>query len=423
MKKKKILWFCGEQFSEEKITTTGTWFIAMGQALSESSEIELFNVTFGNVKSIVQKDTNSIKQWIIPYKEQKKFHKGSKNLISFIKKIDNEIKPDLIHVWGTENGFGFSILDAKLQTTVLLDIQGILFTIVKSYYGGLSVKDLLKCTGLKEVFKPRFHPYFVRKTFNQRSKHERSLIKKVNNISVQSDWVHSIMKYENPNTNFFQTRILLRQEFYNAPMWEYKDTQSINIFTVSSGSIPYKGLHVIFNAINLLKNKYPNIMLNIGGNIEINKKYGIIRNGYTSWLLKKAKELDIEDNLTWLGMMDANKMIAEMHKSTLVVLPSFVESYSLFMAESMMVGVPLVVSYAGAMPELAEHNKSALYFPVGDHWSCARQIEKLITDKELAKKISVESRKIALQRNDQSIVLHTQLDIYNRIINKSTYDL
>jgi len=318
---------------------------------------------------------------------------------------------------------GFSILDAKLQTIVLLDIQGILFTIVKSYFGGLSVIDLLKCTGLKQILKPRFHPYFVRKTFNKKSKHERSLIKKVNYISVQSDWVHSIMKYENPSANFFQTRILLRQEYYKASAWEYKDTQSINIFTVSSGSIPYKGLHVIFNAINLLKNKYPNIMLNIGGNIEINKKYGVIRNGYTSWLLKKAKELDIEDHLTWLGMMDANKMINEMHKSTLVVLPSFVESYSLFMAESMMVGVPLVVSYAGAMPELAEHNKSALYFPVGDHWSCASQIEKIITNKELSKKLSVESRKIALQRNDQSLVLQTQLDIYNRIINKSTYDI
>lgn len=420
MKIKRILWFCGEQFSEQKMKTTGTWYKAMGEALSNTSDFELFNVTYGNVNSIVQNNSNSIKQWIIPYKEQKKYNKGSKNLISFIKKIDSDIKPDLIHVWGTENGFGFPILEAKLITPVLLDIQGILFSIVKNYYGGLSGKDLLKCTGLKEILKPKYHPFFVRRTFNHKGKLERHLISQINNISVQSDWVHSILKFENNNTNFYHTRILLRQEFYDAKQWECIDNKSINIFTASSGSIPYKGLHVIFKAINLLKNKYPNIKLNIGGHIEINKKYGLIRNGYTSWLLNYAKELNIEDNIAWLGMMDANEMINEMYKSNLVVLPSFVESYSLFMAESMMIGVPLVVSYAGAMPELAKHNESALYFPVGDHWSCARQIEKIIIDNELAKKLSHESRIIALQRNDQALVLKTQMDIYNSIIDSKS---
>src|SRR5690554_3270761 len=106
MKKRKILWFCAAQFTDEKIKTTGTWLIAMGNALANTENIKLYNVTFGDVKSITQKNSNNITQWIIPHKERVKYHKGSKELVAFIKKIDQEINPDLIHVWGTENGFG-----------------------------------------------------------------------------------------------------------------------------------------------------------------------------------------------------------------------------------------------------------------------------------------------------------------------------
>lgn len=421
-KKRKILWFSSLQFSNEKIKTTGTWLIAMGDALAKSPGIELYNVSYGDVKSITQNNVSNITQWIIPDKEREKCHEGTREVISFIIRINQEIKPDLIQVWGTESGLGFSVIKAKLQTPILLDIQGLLFTIPKNYYGGLSRNDLLGCIGLKEILRPQNHPYFIRKEFEKNGKHEWRLIQQMENISVQSDWVNSIVQYVSPKSNIFHTGIMLRREFYETPIWEYQNnSQTINIFTSCSGAIPYKGLQVLFEAIVLLKNKYPNIKLNIGGDIQINKKYyGLIRDGYTSWLLKKVKKLGITDSISWLGKMDVDAMIAEMHRSSLVVIPSFVETYSLFMAECMMVGVPIAASFAGAMPQLAEHNKSALYFPTGDHWACARQIEKIITDQELAKKLSAEARKTALQRNDQTKVLQIQLDIYDRIIN-ATY--
>lgn len=419
MKKRKILWFCGAQFSEEKIKTTGTWLIAMGKALADRGDIELYNVTYGDVKIITQKNFSNITQWIIPHKETLNYKRGSKELSSFVLKINEDIKPDLIHIWGTEDGFGYTVIKLNLQTPILLDIQGLLFVIVKDYYGGLSKTDLIKCTGLKEIIRPHNHAYFIRKKFKARGKHELQLINKMNNISVQSFWVHSIIKYINSKSNIFQTGIMLRREFYESTVWDNtKNDDIINIFTSCSGPIPYKGLHVIFESIAILKKKYPNIKLNIGGNIQIVKKYGLIRDGYTSWMLRKITKLGIQDSITWLGMMSADEMIKQMRRSHIVVIPSFVETYSLFLAESMMIGVPTVASFVGGMPQMGEHGKSVLFFPAGDYWTCARQIERLISDPVLAKNLSVESRVIALKRNDQAAVLQTQLDIYNEIINK-----
>lgn len=419
MKKRKILWFSGAQFSEDKIKTTGTWLIAMGIALAKSEDIELYNVTYGDEGAITQKNFENITQWVIPNKERIKYHQGSKELVSFIRKIDEEIKPDLIHVWGTENGFGFAVNDAQVATPVLLEIQGLLFAYVKFYYGGLSFRDLFNSIGLKELLRPKYHLSSIRNQFKSKGRHELRLIKQMKNISVQSDWVDSIIKYVNPTSNRYRTGMMLRSEFHETPAWEPpKNEGVINIFTSCSGPIPYKGLHVVIEAIALLKKSYPNIKLNIGGGIRIKKKYGLIRDGYTSWMLEKAKKLGVEESINWLGMMSADEMIEEMHKSSVAVIPSFVETYCLFMAESMMAGVPTVASYAGSLPQLAEHGKSTLYFPMGDHWMCARQIERLITEPELAQNISVESRKTALQRNEQSRVLQTQLDIYNKVIEK-----
>lgn len=415
--KRKILWFSSVQFSDEKIKTTGTWLIAMGDFLSNNTDIELYNVTYGNVQSITQKNTNSVTQWVVPHKERTQYHKGSKELISFIRRISNEVNPDLIHIWGTESGFGFAVNEAKINIPILLDIQGLFFTYSKFYYGGLSVRDLYGCIGVKEVLRPNNHPYFIRKKFIHRGKHELRLIQSIDNISVQSDWVDSIIGYVTSGKNIFHTGMMLRREFYETPIWEpQKESQFINIFTSCSGAIPYKGMHVLFEAISLLKDKYPNIRLNIGGNIQIHKKYGVIRDGYTSWLLKKADKLGITSMITWLGMMDADEMIQEMHRSSLVVIPSFVETYCLFMAESMMVGVPTVASFAGALPQLAKEEESALYFPSGDQWTCARQIERIINNNELAKKLSEKARNTALLRNNSAKVLQAQLEIYNKII-------
>ena len=418
MKKIKILWFCGSQFSEQKIKTTGTWLIAMGEAIANIPGLKLYNVTYGNVDTITQKNFRNITQWIIPYKETINHVQSSNELTSFIKKINDEISPDSIHVWGSEVGFGYALVETNLQTPILLDIQGLLFVIVKDYYGGLSRRDLLQCIGLKEILRPRNHPYFIRRTFKQRGKNELLLFSKLKNISVQSEWVNSIIKNINPKCNIYQTGIMLRSEFYMTHAWEQqKNIETINIFTSCSGPIPYKGLHVVFEAIAILKNKYPNIKLNIGGDIQIQKKYGCIRDGYTSWMLKRIIKLGIQNSISWLGMMNADEMINEMHRSSMVVIPSYVETYSLFLAESMMVGVPSVVSFAGAMPQLGTHNKSALFFPVGDHWSCAQQIERIINEPELANKLSTEARITAFQRNNKTNVIQTQLDIYDKIIN------
>ena len=104
-----------------------------------------------------------------------------------------------------------------------------------------------------------------------------------------------------------------------------------------------------------------------------------------------------------------------MHKANVVVVPSFVESYCLALDEALTVGVPVVSSFAGAMPELATNEKSALYFPPGDIVMCANAIERFFVDRNFSKEVSSNSYYEKRSGNNINIA-RSQLAIYHHIL-------
>lgn len=415
IKMKRILWLSNIAFSEEKIRETGTWQIAMAEALLKTGEIELYNITNGDVKCIIKKDVCGVKQWIIPNEKKSKNYLPSKKTKQLIQNIENEINPDLVHIWGTENYWGMLAVQGLIKSKVLLEIQGLLFACSKVFYGGLTITEIFSCIGLKELLLPKRFLYFRKMDFEKRGFREIQIIKGIKHISIQSDWARANIKNENPTANIFDTGILLRKEFYQSKQWTFQNSNKKIIFTTLSGANTYKGLHVLIRSVSILKQNNLNIELRIGSNM-LERNYPIY-DGYIIWMLKLIKKLDISNSIVWLGPLNSNEIVHEIQNASVFVIPSYVETYCLAFAEAMMVGIPTVVSYAGALPELALDGQSALFFPVGDSVSCASKIQQLLENKLLSETISNNSRKIAFERNDQNRVVKKQIEIYNSICN------
>lgn len=410
---KKILWFSNVVFKDEAIVSTGTWLVATGSFLVESGEIELYNVSYGDVNEPVKYQINGITQWVVPRNTNSKF--SSKEIV-FFKEIEAQIKPDLIHIWGTENNWGVLAINNYFQSPIVLDIQGILYAYAKTYYGDLSVFELLKCIGIKEVLRPKNLLYNKQKDFVRRGALEQSIIKNVTNISVQSEWVKAHIKSLNNTCKVFDTRILLRKEFYRAKKWDFADTsEDVVIFSLTSGSVPYKGMHVLIRAFAEIRKQYPNARLRIAGNYFSKKSY-FRSNGYSKWLMSLAKGLKVDESIEWLGSIDVTTIISELSTASLVVIPSMAETYCLALAEAMYIGVPTVVSYSGAMTEMAVHGESAMYFSPGDYMSCSIQIKKILDNQFFAKKLSLKAIEVGTVRNNPNDFLSTQLNIYNSLI-------
>ena len=415
---KNVLWLCNRPIEETADRRDGTWFTAMARALAESGKIRLAVVGQAKVKGAVRCDLGDIAQWVVPCEPLGRNGLPSGRTVETIRRATDQIKPDLIHVWGTENYWGLLTARGMLTEPAVLEMQGIKHACAKEFYGGLSLAERIHCVGPLEILRPRSSIFLGKWRFERWGRFEKEMILKHKYISTQSDWVRAHMLRVKPGCTFFKTGIMLRREFYEARTWtlrEFQDSSTRSIFTSSSGAMAYKGLHVLMRAIAILKRKYPQIVLNVAGDI---MKNGIRRSGYSRWLKSEVRRLDIADNIRWLGPLDAEDIIRQFYQASAVVVPSFVESYSLALAEAMLVGVPVVVSYAGATPELARDGESALFFPSGDETACAWQLDRILSDRALAIRLSRNARQTGLARNEPRAVVERQIGIYNEILSR-----
>ena len=398
----------------DKTMESGTWLSAISLGLVQRSSIELANISTGRVPEIERCDYLNIRQWAVPIEKMQSNGLPSSKTIRSIQLIVKEYAPDIIQVWGTENYWGLLTARGILPGRHILNIQGLLSTISPVFYGGLTNYELLRCYGIKEILRPSLSLFAIKKQFDRAIIYEEEIIKGHQYIIAQSEWTKANIMTINPNHISFKTERVLRQEFSNCESWNelnYQAPPTPILFTLAT-VYPYKGLHILIRSLVILRNKFPNIQLKIAGYFT---KPGIRRSGYDRWLLKLIRQNSLINNVQWLGPISSTDLIANLQRSSVFVNPSFIETYSLTLAEAMYVGTPSVVSYAGAMPELAEHEISALFFNPGDHYGCATQIARFLNDFYLSKKVSKEARTRGLERNNQAEIINNQINIYRAI--------
>jgi glycosyltransferase involved in cell wall biosynthesis len=413
---KKILWLSDVIFSDK--IHSGGWVQSMALKLQQSRKMQIYNITLGDVSEITQCNYKEIKQWVIPNRKKKGYgHIPANKTCEEVKEIAYQISPDLIHIWGTEHIWAYIYHNGYLKSPAIMEIQGVLFSIPDYYYGGLSFSEILQCIHLKEILMPWRTLFHKKKVLKNRGKYEINFLKSFQYIGYQSEWTKNQLLIINSSAKYYKARLMLRESFYNAESWQYKTVNNAPIiFSSCNAAVSYKGLHILIKAISLLKNKYPYIRLNLAGNIDVGDK---LLDGYSVFLQKLIKKLDLEKNVCYLGFLNENQIIHHLQACNVCIVPSFVETYCVALAEAMIIGVPTVVSFAGAMPELGVHGISALYYNSIDYGMCATYIDQLIQDKRMSELLSYNARESKLKYHNSDIVVNNQLDIYESILNSN----
>lgn len=407
----RILWFSNVPITDQDFIGTGSWINSMAHALNNSGKVQLGIISESAGKELVINNINNIQQWLIPCKfsaVNSGFLKQS--TINQIVKICDEFSPNLVHVWGIEGSWGLLTARKILKFPVLLEIQGLKLSIVDVYYGSLTFFERLQCIGLKEILK-RESLKIEKNRFLKWANREVEIIKSHQFIEFQSPWVASHIHALNSNAILFKTERTLRSEFENSSPWSYKE--DLILFTSAAYSAPFKGLHIAIKAIAILKIKFPNVKLKIAGP---HQKSNLRQDGYIRWINRLILKLGIKSNIIWLGNLPANLIVDEIKSAKAVLIPSFVESYCVAMAESMLIGVPIVSSFTGGTSYLGKDEFSCLFFAPGDYKMCAFQVNRLFDNKDLCIKLSVNSRNIASQRHNPKVLLENQINTYNKIL-------
>ena len=412
----KILWLSNCILTHEHTSSTGSWLQAMSAAISECPDIELYNITFGAKGKVEQRDCGKIRQWLVP---KGRLVNGAipQGIATTICGLIEHVNPDLVHIWGVEHYWALLSARGYIKQRVLLEIQGLNYTCAEAYYGGMTRPDIKSCVRLRDYILPRRRIENIQRSHEKWGEYEKEMLAAHRYISTQSQWVRaSIAPYCNKQAQIYHTRMAVREEFMNTAPWGIpQEDAPIQLLSLSSSALPYKGVHVAIKALAILKQYYPNICLKIAGNYQNNRK-AINKHGYVRFLEKLIQRLGLEKNVEFVGALNAEELIALMKQTHVMIHSSFVESYSLVLAEAMAVGVPSVVSYAGTMPELTEYGKAALLYTPTDYRMCAHQVRQLLEDRNLASSISEAARCVAMERNNINSVVERQLEIYNQVL-------
>lgn len=116
-------------------------------------------------------------------------------------------------------------------------------------------------------------------------------------------------------------------------------------------------------------------------------------------LRAQAAALHLGDHVRMLGRRDDVERV--LAAADVVAVPSLAdEGFGLAAVEAMAAGRPVVVTAAGALPEVVEHDRSGLVVPRGDEAALAGAIGRLLADRALASRLGAAGQARARDRFD-----------------------
>jgi glycosyltransferase involved in cell wall biosynthesis len=422
----KVLWFTNTpSLGARHLGTSiisGGWIESLEAQITKTPNLELGVVFKWNEASLSPFISGKTMYYAIYNSSAKtKFKKLLHRWMHRIKNEENskkylniiqEFKPDVVHIFGTEDDFGLII--PKLSVPYIIHIQGNLTVYKHKWFSGLTPFEVLKYSKKWTLMKGHgfMHEYFF---FKKQSKREKKIFQNCHFFMGRTDWDKRITLSLSPDSKYFHCDEILREQFY-LHQWTMNSSQEYTIFTTIRNNI-YKGLETIFECKKILQkclSQY-NLKWKIAGIKNEDEITYLIERKYKS----KFSSLDIH----LLGSLQVNNLIEEMLKADLFIHPSHIDNSPNSICEAMVLGMPIIATYAGGIPSLIQDKKDGLLVQDGDPYALAGAIVELCNNRKYASDLGTNARSRALIRHNQGKIVKDVLEIYNSIIASSAKPL
>ena len=207
-------------------------------------------------------------------------------------------------------------------------------------------------------------------------------------ISETEDWqkLHIVRCGVNPDL------YSVRQEPHNALP---------NILCVGR-LVPAKGQHIMLEACRVLKQE------------GLQFRVTIIGEGPDTRSLEKFSALhDLNDIVTFTGVLGQNSVRDYYNKTDIFVLASFAEGVPVVLMEAMAKEIPVISTRITGIPELIEHDHDGLLATPGDAEDLANQIRKLLINPELRYELGQAGREKVIALYNQHINNQQMVNLFN----------
>lgn len=413
----KVLWITNIPLPEatamlsgdKELKASGGWLIGAASALVRDESVTLFVASVSDkVTELKKLEGADIIHYVIPLGRGNETY--NKDYEDYWKRINEEVNPDIVHIYGTEFSHGLAYVNACGNSNVVVSIQG-MKSAYYYYYYGLSVVDILRNLTIRDLLRGSI--LAGKRKFRKSGCLEVELISKVRHIIGRTSWDRARTWAINPNASYHFCNETLRSEFYNHAKWNFVDCDKHSIF-LSQAGYPIKGLHQLLKALPLVKRHYLDVRVRVAG-ADITNTGGlrglIHYTGYGRIVKNIISKYGLENNVRFTGPLDAEGMSKEYLRANVFVSPSSIENSPNSLGEAQILGVPCISSYVGGAMDMMKGNEDNLY-RFEETEMLAYKICKIFENNER----QVDMSEIAKKRHSIEINQKRLLDIYRTIL-------
>lgn len=264
-----------------------------------------------------------------------------------IRAVLSEIKPDLVHGWGTEDVYALSAVTSGYRNMV--SMAGLL-----SHY----------------VLKTKMHPrdYF-------QAALELFILRKADLITVETEWGRKVLQ-RRTRRPIELVEYGVRPHFYDIP-WQPDPAKPVALFI---GSIqPRKGIQDAVSAF---------AYRGLSG-------YELRIAGAGSGPWADALRRRATPNVTWLGQISPEQTAQELSRAWCLVLPTRCDTSPNVVKEARVIGLPVITTSAGGQSDYIHDGENGFIVPCGQTGVLAERLECLLKNYDQCRAMGAARREEA----------------------------
>lgn len=295
-----------------------------------------------------------------------------------IRKISDEIKPDLYILCGAENPFySISVLDVKDRPIYVL------------------LQTLLNSSKRKDMN--------VGNSF--RRKVELDIFSHAMYFNASDEESIKLIKEHNKDAVFLPTGFPTHR-----PVVVNNKPKEFDFVFFAKTIASYKGIEDVLQALSIVKRTHSNVKLNIIGGIA---------EDYQAYLNSIVKNLDIENNVHFSGQyVELKDTFENVVKATAAILPGKTEAFNSTIRESMLMGMPTICYEVPGTSDINHEITRLLVAPMGNINALADLMCLVLEQSEIVSAIAQNGKEYALSNYSNKAVVNTLLNNCQYILQK-----
>lgn len=413
----KVLWFSVTPALYAQSTSTyngGGWIAALESMVKKNPGIEL-GIAFELQQDppVFKAEQDGVAYYPITIKRtikekiRERYTYKSKDalILASCVKIIEDFQPDLIHIWGSEWGFG--LLYQYTRIPIVIHMQGCWPPYRNASYppGCSYAGDLLQSWWNPKKIVGKM---LQERLSKERAEREEQILSHTTYFMGRTQWDYALTKLYAPNSTYFYCPEALRPDIMSLPLrWKLQKHDRFMLVTVGGGQT-LKGMDAVLRTAFLLK-KWSHIDFEwrlVGPSL-----------GDLCYYERLTKIKANNVHVVPLGKKSAREVGDELLKADLYVHTAYIDNSPNAVCEAQYLGLPIISTNVGGIRSLfAEDYPQRLLVPANDPYYLASTLEATLTDDKLLMELSEKNRRIAESRHSEEEIVSNLLAVYDKML-------